>query len=352
MWIRLLGAPRWQRWLVHWCGAAACFGLLAPLLVPHLMAGVAWPWRLIFLGGASALFAQQAVVVAQRASHEYVAATRGLNRAERAQAIAASVRGDVPTATPVLVSAIRIGRLRLGFGRSSPNRIAVSYGLLCLGWLALTITNADDPGQKVLRGVVTALLAVAGIRGWLLARRVEQRITLLQNVSERVPGAAAALRAVRHDESAAARWRPTVALLAAVVLMTTGALAAVYLAHRPSPDCRTALDVQRFVVSHREMLDPAFIPANSGGAALVDYQTWSEQLGRYAASVSDADIAPRLRSVAALSARAVAVVREARADPAGWQDPRQDRRRSDYVTIAGQLVTDVRALDGRCPPRR
>lgn len=126
MWIRLLGAPRWQRWLVHCCVAAVTFGLLAPLLMPDLMAGMAWPWRLVFLVGVSVLFAQQAVIVGRRASHEYVAATRGLDRAERAQAIAASVRGDVPASAAVLVAAIRIAHLRLGFGRSTPaeHRIA------------------------------------------------------------------------------------------------------------------------------------------------------------------------------------------------------------------------------------
>ncbi len=106
----------------------------------------------------------------------------------------------------------------------------------------------------------------------------------------------------------------------------------------------------RFVASHPDMLDPAFISANSGGPTLADYQLWSEQLDRYAAS-SGGDVAPGLRSAAALSARATAVVREARADPADWQDPRQQRRRNDYAIIAGQLVTEVRALESHCPPR-
>ncbi|ETZ54209.1 putative membrane protein [Mycobacterium avium MAV_120709_2344] len=350
MWIRLLGAPRWQRWLVHCCVAAVTFGLLAPLLMPDLMAGMAWPWRLVFLVGVSALFAQQAVIVGRRASHEYVAATRGLDRAERAQAIAASVRGDVPASAAVLVAAIRIAHLRLGFGRSTPNRIAVSYGLLTVSWLALTATNADGPGRMALKGLVAAFLAVTGVRGWLVARRVERRIILLQDASQRFPGAAAALRAAPRTEPASPRWRPTVALLTAVVLVTTGALAAVYLAHRQSPDCRTANDMARFVASHPDMLDPAFIPANSGGPTLADYQLWSEQLDRYAA-LSGGDVAPGLRSAAALSARATAVVREARADPADWQDPRQQRRRNDYATIAGELVTEVRALESHCPPR-
>nr|WP_318546550.1 hypothetical protein [Mycobacterium lepraemurium] len=223
------------------------------------------------------------MIVGRRASREYVAATRCLDRAERAQAIVASVRGDVPASAAVLVAAIRIAHLRLGFGRSTPNRIAVSYVLLTVSWLALTATNADGPGRMVLKGVGAAFLAVAGVRGWLVARRVERRIILLQDALQRFPGAAAALRTARRNEPASPRWRPTVALLTAVVLVTTGALAAVYLAHRQSPDCRTANDMARFVASHPDMLDPAFIPANSGGPTLADYQLWSEQLDRYAA---------------------------------------------------------------------
>ncbi|WP_231117610.1 hypothetical protein [Mycobacterium intracellulare] len=293
---------------MHWCIAAATIGVLVPLIMPDLMAGVGWPWRLIFLGGASTLFAEQAVVVGQRASHEYVAATRGLNRTERAQAITASVRGDVPTSAAVLVAALRIGDIRLGHGRSSSKRVAVGYGLVFLGWVGLTVAHVstDSPRQTVLKGVVTALIAIAGVRGWSVARRVERRITLLQNASENFPGAAG----------------------------------------------RTAAAVARFVVSHPDMLDPGFISASSGGPALADYQRWSEQLRRYATSVSASGVAPRVRDVADLSDRAVAVVREARADPAGWQDPSQERHRSDYGAIVGQLITEVKALDGPCPRRR
>lgn len=354
MWIRLLGTPRWQRWLVHWCIAAATIGVLVPLIMPDLMAGVGWPWRLIFLGGASTLFAEQAVVVGQRASHEYVAATRGLNRTERAQAITASVRGDVPTSAAVLVAALRIGDIRLGHGRSSSKRVAVGYGLVFLGWVGLTVAHVstDSPRQTVLKGVVTALIAIAGVRGWSVARRVERRITLLQDASENFPGAAAALRTARRSQPATRHWRPTLVLMTAVVLVTTGAMAAVYLARRPSPDCRTAAAVARFVVSHPDMLDPGFISASSGGPALADYQRWSEQLRRYATSVSASGVAPRVRDVADLSDRAVAVVREARADPAGWQDPSQERHRSGYGAIVGQLITEVKALDGPCPRRR
>lgn len=354
VWIRLLGAPWWQRFLAHWCVAAIAFGLIVPLATPHLTVGLRWPWRLTFLVFAAALFAGLAVVAGRRASREYVTAMRGLNRSERAQAVTASLRGDIPTATPVLVSAIRIGTIRLGHGRSTPKRVAISYGALILGWIALTAGNASTEGvrQTAFRGVLTAVVAIAGLRAWFVARRAEERITLLQNALELIPGAADEFRAARSGEPAGRYWWPTVASVTAVVLVTTGTLATVYLARRPSPDCRAAANVERFIVEHRDMLEPTFISPDTGGPELADYQSWSEQLERYASSVSVPSVASHIHSVAVLSARAVAVARAARADPAGWHDPSQERRRHEYGGIIGEMMTELRALEGSCPPRR
>ncbi|MGV0066525.1 hypothetical protein ACRU44_02220 [Mycobacterium colombiense] len=206
MWIRLLGAPWWQRWLVQLCVAVVCFGLIAPFAAPHLMAGMRWPWRLLFVGGAAVFFAALMAVSTRRASREYRAATRGLDRAERSRAIRASLRGEVPAGTAVVAAALRIGAIRLGHGRSTPNRIAVTYGLLFTGWLLLTVggvsTNATR--QTVLQGALTVLVGITGFRSWFVARRVERRVALLQKVLERTPDGVDALAAARRGVTPAA----------------------------------------------------------------------------------------------------------------------------------------------------
>lgn len=353
MWIRLLGVPWWQRWLVQFCIVAVCFAVITPFAAPHLLSGLSWPWRVALLGGFSALFAGLLVVSTLRASREYLAVTRGLDREERSRAIRASMRGEVPTSAAAVGAALRIGAIRLGHGRSTPNRIAVIYGVLFASWLLLTVGGAatNDTRQTVPQGAFTALIGIVGIRGWFVARRVENRVTLLQNVLENIPGGADALAAVPYELPAGQRWRPIAASVTGVVLLATGALAAVYLAHRPSPDCRTAADVERLVVAQRDMLDPAFITADSGGPALADYQGWSQRLRSYKASVSAPDVAAHVRSIGDLSDQAVAVVSAARADPAGSQAPPQEQRRSTYAGIVSKIVTELKALDASCPTR-
>lgn len=355
MWIRLLGAPWWQRWLVQLCIAVVCFGLIAPFAAPHLMAGMRWSWRLLLVGGAAVFFAALMAVSTRRASREYRAATRGLDRAERSRAIRASLRGEVPAGTAVLAAALRIGAIRLGHGRSTPNRIAVTYGLLFAGWLLLTVGGVSTNGtrQTALQGALTVLVGITGFRSWFVARRVERRVALLQNVLERTPDGADALAAVRRDARRPHdQWRPSVVLVTGMVLVVTGALATVYLAHRPPADCRAVADMERFVIAHRDMLDPAFISADSGGPGLGDYQGWSRRLRHYAASVSAPGVAPHVRSVGDLSDQAVAVVRAARADPADAQAPSEQQRRGSYADIIGKLLAELKALDAACPARR
>ncbi|MGV0066526.1 hypothetical protein ACRU44_02225 [Mycobacterium colombiense] len=110
--------------------------------------------------------------------------------------------------------------------------------------------------------------------------------------------------------------------------------------------------MERFVIARRDMLDPAFISADSGGPGLGDYQGWSRRLRDYAASVSAPDVAPHVRSVGDLSDQAVAVVRAARADPVDAQAPSQQQRRGSYADIIGKLLAELKALDAACPARR
>ncbi|OBF66681.1 hypothetical protein A5753_06420 [Mycobacterium sp. 852002-51971_SCH5477799-a] len=261
--------------------------------------------------------------------------------------------GEMPAGTAVVAAALRLGAIRLGHGRSTPKRIVVTYGVLFASWLMLTMGGISTNGtrQTVLQGAITALLGITGVRGWIVARRVERRVTLLQNALERTPDSADALAAVQRDIPTGGQWRPIFALVTGMVLVSNGMLAAVYLVHRPSADCRTVADMERFVVSHRDMLDPAFIPADSGGPGLGDYQEWSRRLRHYATSVSAPGVALHVRSVGDLSEQAVGEVRAARADPAGAQASSQEQRRSSYAGIIGKLIAELRVLDASCPPR-
>jgi hypothetical protein len=93
------------------------------------------------------------------------------------------------------------------------------------------------------------------------------------------------------------------------------------------------------------MLDSTLI--TPGGPGLDKYQQWSTQLVAYSRQVPAGDLAPHLRGIAELSKQAVALVSEARKDPA--------RQAIDgmiaYRNLIGQLIDEDKALIPICHPR-
>jgi hypothetical protein len=117
-------------------------------------------------------------------------------------------------------------------------------------------------------------------------------------------------------------------------------------AHRLTPDCQVANDVVGFIHGHPDMLNARLITVDD----LNEYRDWSNRLQDYAGRVSSGDLAPHLRRIAELSARAVAVAQQAQ--PAPPTNPPAPERISDlqddYQEVIRQLIEEDRALIPPC----
>jgi len=332
VWIRLRSAPWWLRCGADTCLLAVVFLLIGPGVMPQDFARISSPPRLVFLGGFSLAAARLMVTASQRSSRCNIAAVRGLSRSER---------GALRTQAVVLAAAPGIATMRLPHGRRSSSWVAASCGLVVISWLLMIVGYASGDGthQTVFKGLVTGLVSV-GAWSWYVTHRVE----LLQSALEETPDATDAFEATQQGVASDYRWRPPVMWGTAIVLMMTAALAVRFSANDPPAECRTITDVMRFIGSHKDKVDPAFVSSHTARASLGDHQQWSQQLQRYAPAVSIPDIAPRVHNIANLSVQENVVVRDARNEPASsWRDPTQVQRRNAYASILATMIPDIQA---------
>jgi hypothetical protein len=352
MWARLVVAPWWVLWLVNAATFTVTFVAICVLGFPGFAAS-GWTRPLLAVLGFGAVVTALITRARRPVQQSYARTVAGLSLPQRAQAVRALRRDEVPADPPVLAAAIRIGGLSMAYQRRVPRwqkRLAWCVPVLWL--VAAVLEFVGNNPRSGLTWSVLALLVSARL-AWIShkARRLPRRLELLRSEADSSPQALSAL-AEAHDSAApppSLRFR--LAFVAVVVVAVIGGIVAVYQQAQPNRDCRTADAVVGFIHAHPDMLDSSLIPP--GGPGLDKYQAWSDQLVAYSQQVSAPDLAPHLHLIAALSASAVALVTDARRD--SFATPSAEKvlaRQGFYHGIIGQLIDEDKALIPPCHPHR
>lgn len=149
------------------------------------------------------------------------------------------------------------------------------------------------------------------------------------------------------------RW----ALLGAAIVVVVAAIIGTVVAIRSTaPQHQTDCDVAREMISYNktqsQLLAAAFSPDQDHEANIGDYQTWADQLRRYATQISAPNIAPTAGRLADEADQLVGLVKQARADhsvpadpdtPPPWAKP--------YADLNTQFHANLVALDQACPAK-
>lgn len=111
---------------------------------------------------------------------------------------------------------------------------------------------------------------------------------------------------------------------------------------------RAAEAVYGGLYDNQRLLDHRLV--GPGGPPPSAYRDWADRLRSYRAQVSAPDVAPRVREIAELAARAAAQVSDAQADDAGGSADDTVRRQAAYRSVAAQIAEADNALLAACHP--
>jgi hypothetical protein len=346
----LLAAPWWLRGLVGAVLTAVLVTLLAWLTMPDVHR-IDWLWKATLLVVVSVTFGAVFSVSSQPLHRRYFAIAGGLDAAQERQAVSALRSGRCPTDPAALAAALAL--VALFEPRDTKAALwRTVLGAAAMAWFACFGALYVWQGQTRL-GTLWLVIAALYAGNFALDRRWRRRFlhngAALRGDAAALPDGPEYIAAAAARPSAARLRTPARALLtAAVILVVLGASWLTAVLSRLSPDCRVARDAIGYVYDHRDLLDPNTIPAAAGHPPLTAYQQWSEQLQRYAGTVSTPEVAPRLHSIAQLSQQALNVVLHLRTTATV---PSQGRQRGDmglYSGIANQIAADENTLMDTC----
>ena len=114
---------------------------------------------------------------------------------------------------------------------------------------------------------------------------------------------------------------------------------------RSNSDCTTVRQLIEFNQRHNEAL-----AANSdpNEAPLSDYEAWAAQLGSYATTITDPQLAPHAKAVADLAGQTVIVVKESRDEAVQTPEPGPPQSAQKYAQVAVQFRNEITALNTAC----
>jgi hypothetical protein len=148
------------------------------------------------------------------------------------------------------------------------------------------------------------------------------------------------------------RW----ALLGAAIVVVAAGIGTVVVMRSSAPPHQTDCDVAREMISYNrtqsQLLAAAFTPDQDHEAGIGDYQTWADQLRRYATQITAPALAPPASRLADEADQLVGLVKQARTDhpvpadpgaPPPWAKP--------YADLNAQFHTNLVALDQACPAK-
>lgn len=345
MWIRMIAAPWWVRWLVSASVMAVTLTACVALLFPDFFAATGWLWGLVAVISFSLAFAAAAIVIQNPVRQSYAAAVTGLNSQQRSQTRKVLRSGEVPSDPQVLAAAIRLGTLSQAYlRRAAPWQKTAKWWMPAL-YVVLAVLNftTDTPRQGLLW--LGFALYFAAYYGWTShrARQLPQHIERLRAVAAQIPEAASAAADTEDSVTLPPRRIWASVLLAVVAAIILGA--AVFFRGQPrqTPDCRTADRAVDFIYAHQDMLDGRLI--TTGGPDLRTYRDWSDQLQDYARQVAAPDISRHLHRIAELSVQVVSLVQDVRKDPGAPQNVIRDDQ-----TAYQNAMTELVAEDGHLVP--
>lgn len=303
MWLRLLVAPWWVRWLIGAAVTAATLAAIAALLFPRVFTttGALRGW--LAVAGFGMIISASMLYVQAPLQQRLVTPIVGLDREQRAQIWKALRRGEIPADSGALAAATTMAALALRSLRR-PQRGASKVVWVVPVLFAVLVILAFVT-HDVRHGIFWAgfVLYFTTYHTWLgyRRRRLTQHLESLR--------AAARDRGIptELEGSASLPSRRIWALVAlfVVVGVTVGAMA--YLSDRPDPDCRTANAA--LADSYRTDITGAWLGVMDRGD--VDrYRAWSDQLHSYARQPSNGPVGGHLRRMADLSGQAVSLLED------------------------------------------
>ncbi|GAC1407693.1 MAG: hypothetical protein NVS4B6_21100 [Mycobacterium sp.] len=122
-------------------------------------------------------------------------------------------------------------------------------------------------------------------------------------------------------------------------------------AHHPT-DCDVAREMIGYNKTQNQLLAAAFTPDQDHQARIGDYQTWANELRRYATQITAPNLAPPASRVAEEADRLVDLVKQARADHSVPADPETPPPwAKPYADLNAQFHANLVALDQACPAK-
>lgn len=148
------------------------------------------------------------------------------------------------------------------------------------------------------------------------------------------------------------RW----ALLGAAIIVVAAVIGTVVVMRSSAPHHQTDCDVAREMVSYNktqsQLLANAFAPDQDHQASIGDYQTWADQLRRYASQITAPNLAPPAGGLADAADQLVGLVKAARTDQSVPADPgAQPPWAKPYADLNAQFHGNLVALDQACPAK-
>jgi hypothetical protein len=349
-------SPWWVRWLAGGVATAATLAAVTAMMWPTFLPSSDWAAKAAAIGISGLAIASALLYAQQPWRQAYIATLRGLDRSQQGQALQALRRGEMPPDPAVLAGAIRAGAL------STAYRNAITKSQKATRWwmpaLYLVISALQWPTHELRKGLLWLGFALF-FAGYFASvsyreRRLQHHVELLRAGAAGIGEAEAAVA-----ETAGGVPRPPQRQWATAVLL--GVIAACFIATvsiwgpshsgRPPGDCAVSREVVEFLDRHREMLDARGIAP--GGPGLDAYQEWSDQLRTFAEQVTAPDLSAHLTRVAALSARAVAVVRDLRSGGGTTTPPEViQTHENDYMKIISELNSEEGDATAVCNGRR
>lgn len=349
MWIRMIVAPWWVRWLVSASVMALTLTAIVVLLLPNFLAATGWLWGLAAVVAFSLAFAAPVLVIQNPVRQSYAAALTGLTLQQRTQVMKVLRRGEVPADPHVLAASIRVGTLSMAYlrRRAAPWQKTAKWWFPALYVVLAVLDFATNSPRQGLLWLGFALYFAAYF-GWTSyrARQLPQNVARLRAVGAAIPEAASAAADTEDSVTLPPRRVWASVLLVVVVAISFGIAAYLWgLSDRRPPDCRTVDKAVDFIYAHRDMLDAQLI--TTGGPDVSKYQGWSDELQNYARQVSAPDISRHLHRIAELSMQAVSLVQDIRKDPVVSPSPDAIR---DHETAYQHAMTELVAEEGTLVP--
>jgi hypothetical protein len=171
MFLRLLGAPWWVRWLVWSLFTALVVILIWGVAFPYVHNATDVGWALaagLGLGAAVTLWQQPG-------HHAFVAAVSGLSGEEKSEAVRSLYGGEIPSDPEVLGAAMELAEVSAA--SRNPGRVMWVFRLMFLvSWAASAIGQIAM--GEVIRGVVWAGLGLVVGASWAWDWRYLRRLRI------------------------------------------------------------------------------------------------------------------------------------------------------------------------------